>query len=223
MTRDESAEAFAILSRLLVNILGTIPFTEGRQGSDLRRVVGDLQANGEGSIVAGTVGPALLACFDDARLAGADFAHMSRVRELLLQETPVLLPAVLLTQAAVVMALVQESKIIAAMTFVSREDVEALIARMNDEFAQAEEQAADALDQDTYQALVGLHASVTQHLVATARPLPRIVTYNFPRRAPTLVIAQRLYADAGRADEILAENHIVHPGFAPQTGRVLSA
>jgi prophage DNA circulation protein len=57
----------------------------------------------------------------------------------------------------------------------------------------------------------------------TARPLPRLLPYQFARVMPTLVLAQRLYADASRADEIRAENHVVHPLFCPLTGFALSA
>jgi prophage DNA circulation protein len=36
------------------------------------------------------------------------------------------------------------------------------------------------------------------------------------------VLAYRLYADASRADEIRAENKVVHPAFCPPTGIALS-
>ena len=39
----------------------------------------------------------------------------------------------------------------------------------------------------------------------------------------SLTLGQRLYGDAGRADELVAENEIVHPLFASRAGRALSA
>src|SRR5215469_10840373 len=40
------------------------------------------------------------------------------------------------------------------------------------------------------------------HLVITALPLPRMLGYQFAQVLPSLVIAQRLYQDPSRADEI---------------------
>jgi len=51
----------------------------------------------------------------------------------------------------------------------------------------------------------------------TLRPLRRYVTA-FPR--PSLVLAQRLYQDPSRADELVARTGAVHPGFMPDTGLV---
>jgi prophage DNA circulation protein len=50
-----------------------------------------------------------------------------------------------------------------------------------------------------------------------------MVAYAFPDRRPVLAIAQALYGDAGRADELRAENKVVHPLFMPAAGRALSA
>ena len=85
-----------------------------------------------------------------------------------------------------------------------------------------EEIAADDMDQMTYQALVRLHAAVTFFLVETARPLPRMLNFQFGAPMPTLVAAYRLYADAGRADELRAENKVVHPAFMRPFGKALS-
>jgi prophage DNA circulation protein len=50
-----------------------------------------------------------------------------------------------------------------------------------------------------------------------------MLNFAFARVMPTLVLAHRLYADPGRADQLLAENKIVHPAFAPAAGRGLSS
>jgi prophage DNA circulation protein len=50
-----------------------------------------------------------------------------------------------------------------------------------------------------------------------------MVTYTFGLRMPSLWIAQRLYADPTRAQEIIDENKIVHPAFCLTTIRALSA
>jgi prophage DNA circulation protein len=68
-----------------------------------------------------------------------------------------------------------------------------------------------------------LHAAITMHLTETARPLPRMIAFQFNMTMPSVVLAQRLYADASRADELRAENKIVHPAFCPRQGLALSA
>ena len=93
---------------------------------------------------------------------------------------------------------------------------------MLEPFNLLEEIAADTMDQATFWQLVELQAATVNHLVATARPLPRMVNYQFAAPLPSLVIAYRLYADASRGDQVVAENKIVHPAFCPPLGRALS-
>ena len=109
------------------------------------------------------------------------------------------------------------------MTFVSRGDVDTVIQSLIQPFEDAEEIAADSMDPATFQALVALHGAITNHLVKTALPLPRMLMFQFFDTLPSLVLAHRLYADAGRADELVAENKIVHPLFCPTVGRALSS
>ena len=78
------------------------------------------------------------------------------------------------------------------------------------------------MDQATFQALIRLHGALTNHLVATALPLPQMVQYQFFSILPSLVVSHKLYADAARADEVVAENRIVHPAFCPLLGQALS-
>jgi prophage DNA circulation protein len=53
----------------------------------------------------------------------------------------------------------------------------------------------------------------------TLRPLRGYVTH-FPR--PSLTLAQRLYQDPSRDQELVARTGAVHPGFLPETGLVAS-
>ena len=75
----------------------------------------------------------------------------------------------------------------------------------------------------TFQALIALHGAVTNHLVTTARPLPRMLNFQFFEPLPSLVMAYKLYDDASRCDELREENKVVHPAFCPPTGQALSA
>ena len=73
------------------------------------------------------------------------------------------------------------------------------------------------------QALIGLHAAVASDLATRALPLSRLVSFTFARRFPALWMAQRIYQDGSRANEIIAENKVVHPAFVQATIEALSA
>jgi prophage DNA circulation protein len=120
-------------------------------------------------------------------------------------------------------ALAQEGKIISSMTFTSRQDVDDLLYQIQEPFNTAEEVAADTMDQTDYQAITGLRAAIVNFLVSTARPLPYMLSYQFAKPLPSIVISYRLYGDASRYDEIRQENYVVHPAFCPPTGQALSS
>jgi prophage DNA circulation protein len=94
---------------------------------------------------------------------------------------------------------------------------------MNEALVPMQDIAADEMAQMTYQALISLHAALAFHLEQTGRPLPRLLNFHFNQSSPTLVMAYRLYANAGRADELRDENKNVHPAFMLPTGRALSS
>jgi prophage DNA circulation protein len=50
-----------------------------------------------------------------------------------------------------------------------------------------------------------------------------MLQWRFSKVMSTLMLAQRLYYDASRADELRNENHIIHPAFSKLAGRALSA
>jgi prophage DNA circulation protein len=50
-----------------------------------------------------------------------------------------------------------------------------------------------------------------------------MLNFRFGYPMPTLVMAHKLYADAGRADELRAENKCVHPSFCRPYGKALSS
>lgn len=223
MTPDDLNEAVAVLGRMLDALASCAPTQRGRPGSDLRRAIGDLRADAAMLIAAATLSATLINCFTLARLAGATLLTMGAVRTEIEGEMPAGLAGVAVAQAGIRFALAQEARIVAAVVFTSRQDVDATLARFNDAFADAEEYAADNLDAANYQALVALHASVTRYLVDTARPLPRMINFEFPQRMPALTMANRIYADASREDELIAENKAVHPAFMPRQIKALSA
>ena len=174
-------------------------------------------------IPADAAGPPLAQCFDLARAAGATQAQLAVVRNETLAEAPTLIGAVIFRDSIVQLCLANEGLVISGMTFTSRQDVEALMLEENNVFAPVEEEAADAMDQMTYRGLISLHAAISYYLTAVARPMPRMVSFAFWKSQATLVAAMKLYYDASRADELRAENKVVHPAFMKPTGRALSA
>jgi hypothetical protein len=224
MTRYEYQETVAVLTTVTNALSATLNGQRGLQQWPARAALGALIASAPFAIPNGQVGTPLGNCFDLCRQAGATRMGMDGVIQAVLEiGTITAIPAAAVALGAVYFALVQESKIVAATTFTSREDVDAMMVTMNNAFESPEEFAADAVqDPSIYQAVVGAHAALMQYLVAEARPLPRIVDYSFAKRMPTLVLAQRLYQDPSRAAELRDENKVVHPLFAPAAGRCLS-
>lgn len=60
-----------------------------------------------------------------------------------------------------------------------------------------------------------LRTAVVNDLEQRALLAPRLTAWVPPLTLPALVIAHRLYGDAGRAAEVCRRNGIVHPGFVP--------
>lgn len=83
--------------------------------------------------------------------------------------------------------------------------------------------AGDGGEDATYTALRELRAAVIQDLTARGAALPLVETVTLPSVLPSLVVAQRLYHDASRSDQIVARARAVHPAFCPITMQVLAA
>jgi hypothetical protein len=222
MNLVDAKEALPIAQRLLKNLQQSVP-PSGRAGSDARMALGDLYATLFAKIEGDALGPPLDWCFQLVIASGASVADFTRVRVLTEAEQPLTLGATLIRDCGINFCLIAIGQVISTMTFTSRSDVETVMQSLIQPFADAEEIAADSMDPATFQALIALHGAINNHLVKTAMPLPRMLTYQFFDTLPSLVLAHRLYGDAGRADEIVAENKIVHPAFCPNVGRALSS
>ena len=222
MKRADAKEAAPIVSRLLTNLVACVP-PSGVAGSAARTAIGDTAANVTALLAADALGPPLANCFALVAQAGATQPQLEQVRIAVEAETPQTLGGVLVQNAGVYFCLATEAQIITTVPFVSRQDVEAIKATLRQPFDDAEELAADDMDQASFMALVSLDAAITNYLVTTARPLPQMVNYQFAVPLPSLIIAHRLYQDASRADQVVKENKIVHPAFCPPIGTALSA
>jgi prophage DNA circulation protein len=205
-------EAVAIIDRMLTALMDGMPIT-GRPGSDLRKLVGALKANSAAAINNGTVGTQLQACFDTALAAGATLPNMDNVRIAMLKETPQYFIGAAMACAGVIFSLVEQTRMITAMTFASRSDVEVMLTKMSDIFDEAKLAMSNMISGTNYEYLVALSAALIQHLAATERMLPRMVSYQLPASLPALNVANLLYGDGARFDELIAENKTVHPAF----------
>lgn len=221
MYKDEAIEAAPICERVLGYML-SVTATRGRMGASLRTAIGDFLVNAAETIQHDECGPPLDRIFELARTTGVSRTQMGWTRAIAARESPVTIGATIIKNALIHFALATEARIIANMKFSSRQDVEKLKNDMNAGFEPMEEIAADDMAQQTYQALISLHAAVSYFLIETARPLPRMVGYRFYESLPSLVLAYKLYSDASRADELRTENKIIHPAFMRLTGKALS-
>lgn len=66
-----------------------------------------------------------------------------------------------------------------------------------------------------YTNLTALRAAVVRDLEQRGAQLPRLRSISFQQPLPALVVAQKLYGDASRADEVVSRNRIEHPGRVP--------
>jgi hypothetical protein len=221
MKKSDLSEAVGVVRRMLIALEAIIMDTAAA-GIAAKAAIGQTWTDAAYLIGMGTIGPSLDNCFDLVRKAGCTLGQMETIRIQIAAEKPKGLPATWIMNSGIQLALAHEGKIIGATTFTSRQDVDALLAAIQQPFADAEEKAADTMDSMIYRALVQLHAAVVNHLVETARPLPIMLAYEFATVQPSLVISQRLYGNARRYDEIRNENKIVHPAFCPPTGVALS-
>lgn len=76
---------------------------------------------------------------------------------------------------------------------------------------------ADASHRTTYRMLRRLRTAVMQHLQQRGSQLPELVTHTFHTELPAAVIANMIYGDYTRADELVRRNEpVVHPLFMPR-------
>lgn len=223
-TLPEVREANAVLSRLLDALGTTLTSQVGRQGARTRSLIGWLRAYGEQEMRAARLGARLYACFESAQAAGASVSGMDTVRQAMLAEAPVGLCALTIVNLGIRLSLVERCRTLAVTSFRSRSDVDLAQVTLNEAFESAEDYAADGDDDPgVWQALIALHAASSADLTGRARPLPKMASYTTGKILPSLVLSYRLYGDASRADELRAENKVVHPAFMPVSGQALTS
>jgi prophage DNA circulation protein len=83
--------------------------------------------------------------------------------------------------------------------------------------------AGDAGDDTSYIALEALRSSVATDLAARGASLPKSIPVTFAASLPSLLLAQRLYQDQTRSDELVQEANPVSPLFMPQSFSALAS
>lgn len=84
-------------------------------------------------------------------------------------------------------------------------------------------EAGNAGDDDVYASLITLKTASIQDLAAKSTGLPSMINYSFQATLPAVVLAQRLYQDSTRADELAQSADAIHPAFMPRTFKALSS
>ncbi|UHH28291.1 DNA circularization N-terminal domain-containing protein [Pseudomonas veronii] len=82
--------------------------------------------------------------------------------------------------------------------------------------------AGDGGDDESYSALVALRQAVVNALTTTGATLPTLETFTFRAPMSALAMANRLYRDTGRTDELIQQANPVHPAFMPTTVKALA-
>lgn len=96
---------------------------------------------------------------------------------------------------------------------------EAVCAALDAEITLAGDQGQDA----TFNALRGLRAAVSFDLATRGAQLAGITDVGSNLAMPAPVLAQRLYRNPGRADELVTQGNPSHPAFMPTRFKALSS
>ena len=221
MNREELAEA-AGLVRSITDLLLTVPVDATTpEAAQLRSVCGTVDADAEADLRGHTFAGPLASCFAAVAAAGADADALARVLMTIAQRPTTSTLADIVSTLAVRLALAYQCKAIAVMEIISRDQADALVSRVRTAFDTAIDKAVDNSESDVFKDLSALSAAVVRDLSDRGRKQPQTVTYAVNQRRPSLALAQILYADPSRADELARNNGVIHPLFMPASGTAL--
>ncbi|WPU25004.1 DNA circularization N-terminal domain-containing protein [Cedecea neteri] len=103
----------------------------------------------------------------------------------------------------------------------SLDEAKTLTIRVSNQLDIALLAAGDRGDDGTYQALLALSDDFLATMSAQSQGLVDLTEFQSSMPLPALAIANTLYQDASRADELIASSRIPHPAFMPLKMRVL--
>ena len=82
--------------------------------------------------------------------------------------------------------------------------------------------AGDAGDDASYSALRAVRQMAVALLIQLGAGLPRLQEFTYNAPLPALTLAQRIYADASRADQLIDQARPIHPAFMPTRFQALA-
>lgn len=236
---DYIFDAVARILDVAVPLLRRTPggVTDATAYAKYRRVLDRIAADTRAAARSGTLGPDLAAIVSGYREASTDaqsvIAGLERLATAMRAHVPVAATSgtralqrqneIALAGLLETLAIANVALAVSGLTLRSHDEATRLRHRLTRAFDLAIERASDRADIDTMRALRETHAKLVRDLIERGRPLARIVAFETAVPLPSVVIAHRLYQDAGRAGELRLENagHD-HPSFMPMQGRAYS-
>jgi hypothetical protein len=216
-------EASAVLIGLLDYLQKSIPPGVNDAANTARGLIYALRSNAEAAIRGNTLGTQLAEVVAACDRAGATLIPIEEARRFLMSQVASRsVYTQIVFRNGLLMVLALESSILIRTVYKTRDRVQNAIIHVRESFDAAKAIGIDEVDATVYQTLTMLGGAVINHLAQSELQLPRMVGYQLPITMPSLYIANRIYADASRADEIELENGVIHPAFCPRTLRVLS-
>lgn len=103
----------------------------------------------------------------------------------------------------------------------SSDEATILSERVSSQIDLALTSAGDRGDDDIYDALLTLRESFLSTMATASQGLVDLIDFRTTSPIPALTLANRLYQDAGRADELIAATTVPHPAFMPTKMKVL--
>lgn len=175
----------------------------GRVGG-LLRGAGMFSGSGAAASPARSLEPLLAAAEYTAELPAVPQTTASRKRQAANQEA---ITAFVRRSAAI-----EAARTSAALEYASFDDA---VSTRDAVVAALESQMETADDDAVYTALADLRTATVKDLGTRGASLKRLTTWRPAQSSPALVVAHRLYGDAGREGEIVVRNRIRHPGRVP--------
>ena len=110
---------------------------------------------------------------------------------------------------------VEAARASAGMTFDSYDEASAVRTELCDQLDDLMTAAADAGDDNAFQALQAVRLAAAADITARGGSLAMLTSIQLPTAQPALVVAYRLYGDATLGDDVASRNDVANPGFVP--------
>lgn len=103
----------------------------------------------------------------------------------------------------------------------SRDEAEQITRRVSEQLDAALLVAGDRADDELYSDLLQVRSSFLETMSAISVGLSELMQFNSAQPLPALTLANRLYQDVSRTDELIQESSVPHPAFMPTSMKVL--